>query len=660
MKLPMAAPPTESTPAAPSPQARARENVVAIAILTIVGAIFTWWGWKEGAYFGGVFFPGAITLYALLILLLIAAPFAGRFAGPARIALSALAVLAAWTLLSFAWTSSHDAAVQDSQRALLYAALFGLGLWTCNLAGRRLLLTLAPVATAGALVGIATTVTLATGTDLVSYVHADATLRFPIGYRNANPAFFLICLWPLIVLAAEGGLRWQLRALMIGGGTMLLGLATLSESRGSLPATAVALAVFLAFSPRRLRAAAYLALAAMPLLPALPTLLNPFQHGVGPGLLPLLHDAARAIAFSSLGSIVLAALCVRGVEMRLNLGRERTQLISRAVAAIAIAVVAVGGTLFVAKQGGPLKFVDQRVSEFNHGGDPDLQSQGTRFGVNIASDRRDLWRVALGEGGDHLLAGGGAGSFASEYLLHRNTGLTPKDPHSVEMLMLSELGIAGLLLFGTVLVATTASALRSRRLGPSAAALVAGSMGAGSYWLVHASYDWFWHYPALTAPVMFLLGVAAAPSLRAADAGRRTWRRWVGVAALSVGIVVAVPPFFSESYANRAYDEYPGDSGAALSDLNRAADLDPYDPEPLLAKGLIESRLGRDQAAISAFREAIDRQSDAYAAHFFLARALAPTDPAAARVEAREALRLNPLDLQTRALNRRLQRARRL
>jgi hypothetical protein len=73
---------------------------------------------------------------------------------------------------------------------------------------------------------------------------------------------------------------------------------------------------------------------------------------------------------------------------------------------------------------------------------------------------------------------------------------------------------------------------------------------------------------------------------------------------------------------------------------------------------VIDSRLGRNAAAVSAFRQAIDRQPDAYAGHFFLARVLARTDLAAARAEARAALRLNPLDLQTRALARSLNRAR--
>lgn len=670
----MAAPGTESTPdgsasqvsqqgtgADSSGKAQTIETGVAIGIVGILAIVFVWWAWKEGAYFGSVFLPGAILIYGLVIVLLLGAPFNGRLSTPVWVAVGAIVALAVWTLLSIIWTDSRDAAVQDAERAMLYAAVFVLGLWCCNLAGRRMLLPLAVVAATGAAIGIVITVTLASGNDVTSYVHADATLRFPIGYRNAEAAFLMICLWPTIVLAADSGLAWQLRALLVGSATMLLELVVLAESRGSLPAAVVALTVFLVLSPRRLRAATFLTLAGFPVLFALPTLLDVFQHGHGgPGLLPFLRDAARAIALTSLGSVALAAICIRGVESRLNLGRQRVQLISRVAAVLAIGAVLVGGTVFVAKRGGPIKFIDQRASEFGQVGYPDLSKQGTRFGANVGSNRHDFWRVALDQGRGQLLIGEGAGSFAAAYLQHRKSTESPKDPHSVEMLMFSELGAVGLLLLAAFLGASAVAGIRSRRLGPSAAALVAAAFGSGAYWLVHASYDWFWHYPTVTAPVMFLLGAAVAPPLldRAARVNCRV--RLTAVPIFALALVVAVPLFLSQRYANRAYDEYQGDPAAALSDLSDSADLDPYDPEPLLARGVLESRLGKPQQAVSAFRDAIERQHDNFAAHFFLAKALAPTDPVAARVEAREALRLNPLDLQTRALNRRLQRARRL
>ncbi len=651
----------ESLPASKPSEARRRGaadlfgvGAVGFAIAAIVTTIFIWWAWKDGAYFGIVFFPGALIVYALLIVLLIGAPFAARLDGPARVALLAICALAAWTLLSILWSDSRQGAVQDGERAMLYAAVFALGLWACRLGDRGRRLPLAALAVSGAAIGIVVTLTLAAGTNVADYFHDDATLRFPIGYRNAEAAFLLICLWPTISLAAEGRLAWQLRALLVGSATILLELVVLAQSRGSLPAAAIALLVFIVLSPHRLRVAVYLALATLPILPAMPALLDVFQHGHYAGLEPFMRDAARAIAFTALASVVLAGICIRGVGSRLDLGRERELLISRVLAVIAIAAVGAGTAVFVSRHGGPIDFLDQRVSEFGEVGYPNLSNQGTRFGANIGSNRHDFWRVAWDEAIDHPIAGGGAGSWQFDYLKQRRSGESPKDPHSAEMLFVSELGFVGLLLFAAFAVAAVLAGLRSWRSGSSAAMLAAGSLAAGAYLLVHASYDWFWHYPAVTAPVIFLLGAAAAPALREAAGGLGAWQRWVAVGAVGFASLLAVPLFLSERYANQAYDSYPQHPATALSDLDRAADLNPYDPQPLYANGVIEAAGGRHAEAAASFREAIEREPVNYAGHYFLARELAGSDPPRARAEVSEAMRLNPFDLKSRALARRL------
>ncbi len=222
--------------------------------------------------------------------------------------------------------------------------------------------------------------------------------------------------------------------------------------------------------------------------------------------------------------------------------------------------------------------------------------------------------------------------------------------------MWSELGVVGVLLFGAFLVAAVIAALRTRRLGRSAAALVAGSLAAGANWLFHASYDWFWHYPALTAPAIFLLGAAAGPSIVGAARGLAPRLRYGAVAVLAVAALIALPLFMSDRYANHAYDESADDPQGALDNLDRAADLNPYDPRPLFAKGVIQSQVGEEDAALSSFRAAIDRQPDNFAGHYFLAEALVESDPATARAEIEEAERLNPIDPRVRRLMRRLER----
>ncbi len=643
-------------PALPS-VVQAGRTWVAGALLGAITLLFVWWGWKQGAFFGPVFYPGALAVFVLMGLLLVAAPFDGRVVGPARVALAALAGLSAWMALSAFWSPLPAVALLYAEHAFLYVAIFAVGLWTAHLLGNRMLNALAPLAIAGAVVGIATVVVLATGTDVTWYLQGDATLRFPIGYRNANAAFFLICLWPLLALATESDWRWELRALLVGAATVLVELELLAQSRGSAPAVAAALLAYLILAPHRLRAAVVIALAALPALPALPVLLDVFRHGApDAAAIPLLRDAARAIGLTAVLSVVLAALALRGVAPRLHLEERAVSWISRVTAAAAILVVLVGGSIFVSRHGGPIGFVDQRIAQFKQVGYPNLHSQGIRFGANVGSNRSDFWRVAIRRGLDDPLTGGGGGSFQIAYLEHRRSGESPRDPHSAEMLMFSELGLPGLLLLGAFVVGAAMAGWRSRKLGPAAAALAAGSLAAGAQWLVHSSFDWLWNYPGVTAPAVFALGVAAAPALLDPTALRAQRLRSAVVVALAAFALLAVPLYLSSRYAQRAYDESAKHSGAAIADLDRAARLNPLDAGPLLAKGAIESRLGERRLALKAFRQAAGREPDSYAAYYFMARELAGVDPAAAKNRLRRALELDPREPALRALQRQLER----
>ncbi len=654
----MPEPRPEVDPSQPGDVVQAR---VAIPLLLASLALFGWWGWKQGAYFGPVFYPGAIALFLLIGLALLLVPLPGRLDLYARLALGAAAGLALWTLLSILWTPTPAAALADAERVFAYTGLFGLGLWGTRLLGKQMTAALLPVAIAGTLVGIATVVAIGTGSDFNWYLHEDATLRFPIGYRNANAAFFLTCLWPLIGLAAHNEWRWQLRAALVAAATLLLELAVIAQSRGSLPAAAVALLAILIISPHRLRTAVLVGLAALPVLPALPALLDVYRHGAAnPGVVPLLHDAAKAIALSTVGSLLLASLALGLAYPRLRLGPTRVRAISWVAGALATLVVLAGGAAFVAKHGGPIGFVDQRVKEFGKVGYPDLRSQGIRYGANVGSNRHDFWRVGLDEAADKPLLGGGAGSFQIAYLERRRSGESPRDPHSLIVRVASELGLPGLILLAAFVVGCLGAAIRARRGGMIAAGLVAAALAGGVQWFVQGSYDWFWQYPGVSAPAFYLLGVAAGPAL----AGRRLGSaprpaRWALAAALAAVALTAVPLFISDRYSQRGITEARSDPHVAIRDLGRAADLNPYSDLPLIDRGAVAASLGDRALAVRSFREAIERVPDNYASHWFLARQLLRSDPAAARRALNRALQLNPHGPEVLALQRRLRASRR-
>jgi len=619
---------------------------LAVALpLAGVAAVLGWWGWKSGAYFGVVFLPGTIVLLLLLGLLLLFGPWPARLEGATRLALVALLALAGWTLLSGLWSPAADTAVADAQRVAGYAVLFALGLWLCLLLGRRLLLALAPLAGTGALVAVATLIVLWAGDSSKDFFEIDATVRFPLGYRNAVAAFFLITLWPMLGLAASRELDWRWRAALTGAATLAIELAVLAQSRAAPFAAAIALVVLLALHPSRLRTLMWFAAAALPAAIALPWLLEVFQNDAGntAASIPPLHSACRAMAVTTIVSLVGGAVLAR-FDPDLAVGERGGQIGRRLAVALGVVVVIAGGALVVAK-GGPGKIVD-RLDEELSAGTPDLAPQGSRFGIDFRTGRGGFWRVALDDFSRDPLRGEGSGGFRRSYLIDRDTaGVQPEDPHSVEMLMVSELGLPGILLFGAFLGGSVVAVGRARKLGPSAAALSATVLAAAAYWLVHASVDWFWSYPAVTGPVAFGLGAAAAPICLSQGSPEmaRPWR--LGIAAATALAAVSMVPFFlAQTYANRGIRTGTSDPQAAYADLRRAADLDPLTSVPLIGEAVIASDEADRERALSALDEAEGRTPDDWQPYYLEAKLLAKADPARARIAGARARELNPLD----------------
>jgi hypothetical protein len=629
---------------------------IAALPLLIVGAVFAWWAWKNGAYFGVVFLPGAMILLLLVGALLLFAPWPGKLSGAPRVALLSLLVLATLTLASALWSPTPDVAIADAQRVLGYGAVFGIGMWLCLLLGRRLLLALAPLAGAGAVVALLTLIVLWSGSSTHDFFETDATLRYPLGYRNAVAAFFVMALFPMIVLAASRELDWRLRGGLVGAATISIELVVLAQSRASALAALIAVATLFAVHPYRFRVAVWLSVAAIPAALALPWLLDVFQEDAGNSAaeLPPLHAACRVMFASMLISVIGGCTMARR-DPRFELSPERARLAGRGLMAVLTVVLVVASVKLANSEGGPLGFVSQHARQIN-AGDPNLSSQGTRYGLDLRSGRGGFWRVALDDFADRPLAGEGAGGFRTSYLLHRHSAtLTqPEDPHSIELLMASELGLPGLLLLTAFMGGCAVAATRAWRLGPSAAALVAASAAMGAYWLVHASVDWFWPYPAITAPVMLAMGSAAAPALLRSVEGTPVRRR-LG-AAIAVGLIAAtfIPFFLSERYTNSALRGWQGDLEGAYSQLHKAADLNPTSIRPMTAEAVIAERVGDRGRALATLDRAQRRQPDEWTVYYLKARVLSATDPVRADQALARARALNPRGPEIAALEQQL------
>ena len=305
-------------------------------------------------------------------------------------------------------------------------------------------------------------------------------------------------------------------------------------------------------------------------------------------------------------------------------------------------VLAAAGVGLARADGGPAGFLDDNIGQLP-AGTPDLSEEGSGFGLDPHSGRGDLWRVALDDFEADPVYGAGSGAFRASYLLDRDeeAEVQPEDPHSVELLMASELGIPGLLLFAAFVAAALVAALRARRLGPSAAALAAGALAAGAHWLLQASVDWFWHYPAITLPVAFALGAAAAPGLLRPPGPQRRGRRLASAALCALAALALVPFFLSERYTKQGLQERD-DPTQAYSSFDKAADLNPLSDRPLLYEAALADEAGEPQRALAALSEAQQRTPTEWSLYFLEASVLELIDPAGARSAIAQARRLNP------------------
>ena len=627
--------------------------------LALLSFLWSWWAWQKGAYFGVVLLPGTILLCIATFLLVRFAPWRIdlRLSRPVVIALTGLVVLGGWELLSALWSPAPDVAIFDGQRVLVYALCFGLGIGLCNLLGPRMKLSLVPLAAAGAFTGLITVVTLMTSDSPGVVLERAGTLEFPLGYRNAEAAFFGIALFPALGLAADRDIDWRLRAAALATATMCIDLFLLSQSRGSIPAMAVGLVVYTLVSPYRLRAISWLGLALIPALAIIPPLTSLFEAadpGLGPGVLDEMHHAGVIAALTVVAAFGIGAVSARNERRIPGLGNHS----STANRAVGLGLAGTGAVLviaFLATVGDPIHWLGDRADEFRSGGSPDLSDHSSRFTFNAGSDRYDIWRVALGEAADDPLFGDGGGGFQYAYLREREVSTQNlRDAHSVELETLSEFGLPGLAALIAALVGATLGVVRAGSLGPSAATLSAIALASGGYWFVHASVDWLWPYPAITAPVLALAGSACAPALRALHRqSTRSWRGWVfgGLAVLAVS---AIPPWLSQRYVNDAYATWRTDLTRAYDDLANARRLDALSTTPLIAEGAIARAAGDPDRALVALRRAAEERPEEWVTHYLLAELQATTNRAVARNEIRVALELNPLDAQIQDLALRL------
>ncbi len=616
-------------------------GLVAVAALLALAAGDA--GFKPTAWY-----PAGLILLGLLTLVVVLRPVQLR--RPAALALGALVLFTVWSFASIAWSDVRGEAWDGSNRTLIY--LIGFALFLLLPLPRGAPLTLVGLYGVGiALLALATLIRVAYSADPGTFF-IDGRLAEPAGYPNAACALFLGAYWPLLALATRRELTPALRGACLGAGIVLLGAATLTQSRASAIAAALTALVYLAVVPGRARGLVALALSGGALIAVAPVLLDVYPALVGDGDDGHTRRALLAVVSSALVAGLLGWVLARldeRVSARAPVAR-RVRIAAAAAATLAVLAIGVGALV---ASGDPVERVGDGWAEFKRGQGP--QSTTSNLGSGLGSNRYDFWRVALLRFSDRPLTGVGADNFAADYLRERRSDEEPLYPHSLELGVLSGLGLPGALLFSGFCAAAVVAARRAGRDRLERAALLGGLVGS-AYWLIHGSVDWFYSFPGLTLPALAWLGLAAnsggvSPAERPV---RRPVRISTALLALPVAALFASGWIAARDMASASTD-WPSDPPAAFARLDRARTLDPFSDRPDLVEGVIASALDDLPRMRRSFGRALERNPSGWFARLELALVAAETDrrdEALAHIAA--ARRLNPREIVLREVQRRL------
>jgi O-antigen ligase len=554
-----------------------------------------------------------------------------RIGTPAIVAGLCLAGGAVLTVASLGWAANQGVAYDDGVKTSAYLGLFLLAACTASPGGRRTWL-------AGLTVGLGAVAVLALASRLQPELFpalnpvpgALSRLSYPVGYWNALGAMLVFAL----VLLAWGGTSApdrRLRAASIA----LMPIAALgiryTASRGALVAAAVGLAILVAASPDRGR---QLVVAAIGGAGGAAVIVA--THGMH-ALADALGDSTARTQGDWATVIVIGAVVLTAAVAWLADGRHPTVRSPGRRARIAIgagAVLAAAGAIAIANPA-------ERFREFKQPPPPGRieTGAGREFG---SSGRWQFWGEAVDAFESAPIAGLGAGGYADWWAQHAPINLFVRDPHSLFMQQLAELGLVGTALLLGFVAAVLVAGWRHLRAGrePDLAPLAA-VLGAA---VVPAAIDWGWAIPAVFAAPVVAAGLLTASS---PDPRPRQVPYALGVATASIawvamiaaGLIVLSQLKLDQSRTAAA----AGNFQEAAARASEAHTVEPWSADPYIQLALVDLARGDPTAGLAELRRARARDSQDWRLALIEARLqLARGDKAAAREALQRAHELGP------------------
>lgn len=632
---------TSRTQAAPSFGSslsfRAPEALETALAVTGLGTIVVW-AWHDGGFAPEEWLPGGLLLLALVCTAAASSDVRARWRGW-RLPLLLFGLYVAWSYLSILWAQVPADALDGANRTLVYWLCFTLfaGLGVSERVGGALVLAWGLAVTALGLIALAQA-----GMATTPAGHfVQGRLAAPLSYPDGDAALYLSACLPLLVLGSRPRVNVVSRMVACVAAVVLADLAVLCQSRGSLVALPLAVVVFLVVARRRLRAFAYLAIAAAAVAPAVPALLHVYSAVIaGQGRSGAVAHAGVWIA----GSAVLAAI---GVLLLLLVERQitlsaRTRVLIGGSLLIGAAAAVVAAAAFAA---GPHPLGRANRAWHNFTSNKAAPVTTLHFASGVGTARYEVWRVAMRQFLEHPLTGVGADNFIAGFLRHRRTTQTSRYPQSVELRTLSETGLVGAALCLGFLTLVFWRAARAARRSPPPGVALACFVGS-TYWLFHASIDWFWELPALTGAALALLAIAGTRT-SAPSESPASWRP-IGVVAAAGATLIAASalaiPWASVSLVDAAVAR--GASHSAYSMLDTAASLNPWSEGPAIVAATLAANAGNRARERHALLEARRRNRFDWYPYFMLGIVAGREHHLAlARTELERAHRLSPRDL---------------
>ena len=570
---------------------------------------------------------------------------------PGFLALSALLLLiafVAWTGLSLGWTDSVDRTSADLARLATYLGAFALALFLRDAKSARRL-----VAAVGAGIAVVSIVALLSRLH-PAWFSAVATSRFlpssrerlsyPLDYWNGLAALIAIGL-PLMLWAASCARTTVFRAIAAALLPAMALTVFLTVSRGGIAASALALAVFIAFSPDRL-----------------PKLLTMIPAGTGAGILiasaarrealqqglstPLAHHQGDQMLAISVVVCVGVGLLVAALTVAETQGlRPRwTYLPRRRFLALA------GTGLLALILTAAVLNAPQRISHAwsNFKGAGAGPAAGTaRLGSTAGEGRYQFWRAALHEEESKPLTGTGSGTFEFWWDRHGTTASIVRDTHSLYFQTLGELGIVGLAVLGAfLLVVLLGGAIATLRAGPLRRPALAAALAGCAAFCLTAAFDWVWQIPVIAIAVLLLAsvplgysGAAVGPTMGLPLALRACFCALALAGIVAIAIPLASAGLLRQSQA----DALASKPSAALGAARSAEDVQPYAAAPRLQEALLLEVEGHLAPAGVAARAAVKRGPADWRNWLVLSRIEAERGLASASLrDYRQAKSLNP------------------